>query len=877
MQTYFFRKCKLPRVASIVKLVARHPVHKSAPGAAFRALSVMTTTTTTTTSSSSSMSMSAAAACRGRIRPQATCCIPCYSYSPYRMMSSSSASGITSESASEPGPGRESQSVSQSAPLAQSVSQSAPLAHSPMVSQEPHDLLRSSYANLSRFYGKSNILLMGPPGSGKTTVSRILAEQLRMQVIDVDNDFLEQEIWKVPVADKLHELGDDGFIQAEGDALMKLDVEHKIISLTGSNPLHCEAMQHVRENGIVVFLDVAKDDILDRMHKMKVNRVVGCDATQGKTLGDVLDFRNHVYENSYDTRVLVRTGPHPAEEIAHAVQQCLENSQEYVSTRGYHRQPESNDDGKHSTGCSHQIDHIFRVIDRGLAPDRGLYVPLHFTTFEDAELERMLYLSYAEKALRVIERFPLGLLQPRELRTMLSKAYSTFHSEKVLPVTVLDESKRSYLMETFHGPTASFKDLSLQLTPKLLTRAVETREDELDEDHSVNLSTGLIVATSGDTGCAALHGFGQEADTPVIVLFPETGVSPVQKAQMCTAEGDVHVIGIDGDFDDCQRIVKQILNDESERKALRQQHKLTLSSGNSINWGRFLPQVVFGFSSYLQMIEDGVIKLGERVDVCIPTGNFGNILATYYAKQLGLPVDRLICASNENNVLTDFLQTGVYDLRNRAFHQTISPSIDILVSSNLERFVYLMYCDHFGSIDDAQLHAHDVITQAQAATKQHFEQLLEEQHFAVPGFILARIQQDFVPGWCSESECLETIRETFDRTGRLIDPHTAVAVKVANETPRPDCNKPMLISSTAHYAKFPHAMLNALGHDVDDTCSIADTYEQLQEIGKDHPLNFIHPDLAALTGKERVHREVVEPSADAVMQSIRSFLERRRV
>jgi len=744
----------------------------------------------------------------------------------------------------------------------------------------------SDSLNLNRFSNLSNIVLMGPPGSGKTTVGRILASQLNMSLIDVDDDVLEP-YWGVSVADKLAELGDEKFLEAEGEALQTLNVKNTIISLSGSIPLIPTAIQHVMKDGVVVFLDASKQDIVDRMGQMKVDRIVGCGPD--RSLGDVLDMRNERYENSYDLRVMYGKED-SVESIASRVIAEVTKSQAFTSTRGVQRKPSgtkragdlvgagANDKLSGSSSPSEAFS-LFDVVQQGLAPDRGLFLPLQCRPLSAHSLRRIADLAYPERALRVMERFPLGDLHPSELRKLLWAGYSSFDTEEVLPTTPLEHG--TFLMETFHGPTASFKDLSLQVTPKILGAAASFTHG------TEGLNTGLIVATSGDTGCAALDGFGRQGNMPVIVLFPLNGVSRVQQMQMQCAEGDVLVLAVEGDFDDCQRIVKEILNNPGVKKALAEEYNLQLSSGNSINWGRFLPQTTFALSSYLDLVRQNVIELGTPFDLCIPTGNFGNILAAYYAKKLGVPVRQLICASNDNNILSDFINFGTYDLRDRPFHKTISPSIDILISSNVERFVYLLFLEHYvesvGSLDQCGL---DQVEYATKHTRELFAKLEVDRWFQLPEPIVENIRSQFTADWCSESDCRATINATYKDTGRIIDPHTAVAKFVADRVvpvsergfgDEGDDGVPMIISSTAHFAKFPDSILEALGSHTPEelrNTSVADMYDELRSKIKSK-YDYIPEGLDKLSRTSLIHDEYCPADTAKITERVLKFLASR--
>eukprot|EP00475_Leptophrys_vorax_P009412 TRINITY_DN16262_c0_g3_i1.p1 TRINITY_DN16262_c0_g3~~TRINITY_DN16262_c0_g3_i1.p1 ORF type:complete len:784 (+),score=136.87 TRINITY_DN16262_c0_g3_i1:3086-5437(+) len=668
---------------------------------------------------------------------------------------------------------------------------------------------------------RSNLVLMGPPGSGKSTVAQLLSKQLGMPCYDIDNDHLEP-LWGGSVGDKLAQLGDEGFLQAEAEATLQLprNINNTIISLTGSNPLNEQAMSYVASLGHVVYLDVPKEDIVQRMHRMKVDRIVG---QASKSLSDILQHRTSFYERAYDARVLVESGS-PVERIAQQVSDLWNKHEDFISTRGYRgEKPQT----------------FLDVVHDGMAPDRGLYVPqASFPKFSLQQLRRLVDMSYSERALRVLEQLPTGLLTPNSLRSILTEAYSVFTDPQVvLPVSSLGDNR--FLMETFHGPTASFKDLALQVVPKVMRHIKDVSENKR--------RVGLLVATSGDTGCAALDGFGREPDFPVVVLYPLHGVSIVQQRQMITSPGNCLVIGVESDFDFCQTAVKDIFEDREFNSHLLQNCSMKLSAANSINWGRLFPQIVFAFSGYLDLVKQQEISLGDPVDVAVPTGNFGNILGVFYAKQMGLPVDKLICVSNDNNVLFDFLNTGSYDLRGREMKQTISPSVDILVSSNLERFLYQL------SGRDSEL------------VDRLFDDLKKNRLFAVNKDLKARLDQEVVGKWCSQSDCLEAIREIYSScNGKLVDPHTALAVSAVGKSP----SKPVLISATAHYAKFPDSILDAVGVKYNENAGIGELYALLSNKAKP---SSMHPSLKTITQRQIQHQTNLPANITKIKETIFEF------
>ncbi|XP_072181603.1 threonine synthase-like 1 [Diadema setosum] len=685
---------------------------------------------------------------------------------------------------------------------------------------------------------KNTIILMGSPGAGKTTVGQILAKKLGRPVLDVDNDILEST-WRMPVSSKLSEVGGERFVEAEGKALLGFQPpSDAVITLSGSNPMHAASMAHIAQSGTVVFLDVPNDDILLRLQEMKVNRIVGQEA--GVSMSEILAYRQQFYERCYDLRVTCEA-KETQESIANKIIRVLDahdHRSGYTSTRGDRSTP-----GKDFLEATLQ----------GLAEDGGLFVPsgtLPKMTLK--QWERLVPCSYQERAQRILEQWihPSDL-HPCVLNGMIQDAYSTesFPCPEVVPITHLEGNQ--YLMEVFHGPTASFKDAPLQLMPRFFREAVQQKGDA---------RYLILVATSGDTGSAVLDGFSAssgESDmgVSVMVFYPEDGVSPIQKALMTAVDSpSVRVIGVESDFDFCQSAIKQIFSSAScdLRHTLLRDHNIKLSAANSINWGRLLPQVVYHASCYLQLAQRGVVKVGEEVDLCVPTGNFGNILGAFYAKLMGIPFRRMICASNTNNVLTDFLSTGVYDLRGRPLQVTMSPAIDILKSSNLERLLY------FATGNNGQ------------QVRAMYDQLQQEKFFSVPDYVLSRIQDDlgFMGDWCDEQTCAEAMRAVFERTGYLLDPHTAVSKVIADRHSSSD-GTPMLICSTAHYGKFASDVLTSLGHQATDK----DRPEMLlTKLGELDPRPHPHLNLERSVRNPRIHKRVVEASLDAVVKEVKDFV-----
>lgn len=423
------------------------------------------------------------------------------------------------------------------------------------------------------------------------------------------------------------------------------------------------------------------------------------------------------------------------------------------------------------------------AMKEGLSSEGGLFVPDSFPKLTDADYSFLVGATYIKRAAYILHQFLDGF-SLEELEEYCEKAYGNqkFGDGEPTPLYHYDEST-AYL-ELWHGPTCAFKDMALQMLPHLLTASVKKTGD--------SRTVCILVATSGDTGKAALDGFADIDGAKIIVFYPKDGVSEIQKMQMITQKGsNVFVSGVNGNFDDAQTGVKTIFTDEAYNKALNE-NGVVLSSANSINWGRLVPQVVYYISAYCDLVKEGKIALGDTFNVCVPTGNFGNILAAYYAKKMGLPVGKLICASNSNNVLTDFINTGVYD-KNREFLLTMSPSMDILISSNLERYLY-----------DASGEDDDYINTLMTALK-------ETGKYEVRDDIKAKIKENFYGDFATEEETLAEIQRAFSEKHYLMDTHTAVAASVLRKYREQTGDHTVcVVASTANPYKFADSVLKGL-------------------------------------------------------------------
>ncbi|MCR5100289.1 MAG: threonine synthase [Butyrivibrio sp.] len=474
------------------------------------------------------------------------------------------------------------------------------------------------------------------------------------------------------------------------------------------------------------------------------------------------------------------------------------------------------------------------AILRGLAPDGGLFVPDHIPHL-DKSLEEISALGYKETAYEVMKLLLTDYTED-ELKNCIEHAYdSKFDTEEIAPMT---QAGGAYYLELYHGATIAFKDMALSILPYLMTTAAKK--------NNIKNDIVILTATSGDTGKAALAGFADVEGTKIIVFYPKHGVSPIQEKQMVTQKGDnTHVVGIEGNFDDAQTGVKKLFTDNNLAKEMNEKG-FQFSSANSINIGRLVPQIVYYVYSYTRLLGEGRIAKGDKVNFVVPTGNFGNILAAYYAKAMGIPVGKLICASNSNKVLFDFFQTGTYD-RNRDFVLTSSPSMDILISSNLERLIYHIAGDN--AAKDAE----------------YMKELTQNGKYAISDDMKAKLT-DFYGNYASEEETAEAIRNLYKETGYVIDTHTAVASSVYSKYVKDTGDKTVtVIASTASPFKFTRSVMNAIDNadeSVDDF-ALADKLSEMAGI-------TIPAAVETIRNAEIRHKTVVE-TAD-MEKAVRNFL-----
>ena len=441
-----------------------------------------------------------------------------------------------------------------------------------------------------------------------------------------------------------------------------------------------------------------------------------------------------------------------------------------------------------------------QAILKGLADDGGLFVPMTIPAL-DKSVEELSKMTYQEVAYEVMSKFFTDFTE-EELKNCIAKAYdSKFDTKEIAPIVKKDNA---YYLELFHGATIAFKDMALSILPHLLTTSAK-------KNHVKN-EIVILTATSGDTGKAALAGFADVENTRIVVFYPKGGVSPIQEKQMVTQKGDnTFVVGIKGNFDQAQSGVKAIFGDKELAKEMDEKG-FQFSSANSINIGRLIPQVVYYVYAYAQLVAKNEIKNGDKINVVVPTGNFGNILAAFYAKNMGLPIAKLICASNDNKVLFDFFRTGTYD-KNREFILTNSPSMDILISSNLERLIY-----RTAGNDDGK-------------NSEFMRELTEDGKYTITDEMKENLK-DFYGNYATEKETAAFIKELYEKTGYIIDTHTAVAADVYKKyREETGDNTPSVIASTASPFKFTRSVMNAIDEKYDSMGDF-ELVDELSKIGK---------------------------------------------
>jgi threonine synthase len=496
---------------------------------------------------------------------------------------------------------------------------------------------------------------------------------------------------------------------------------------------------------------------------------------------------------------------------------------------------------KSTRGEGKEYDSAF-VIKKGISSDGGLFIPAETFKIDLEKISNLANVNYKERAKFILSNFLTDFSQ-NEINDCVEYAYKSEKWEGPNTVPLVKLSDKKYILELWHGPTSAFKDVALQILPVLMFNSLRKCNDDKD--------VVILTATSGDTGKAALEGFKNIDGTQVIVFFPEEGVSTIQKLQMVTQEGDnVASIAVEGNFDDTQNGVKAIFFDKDISKKL-EENGFEFSSANSINWGRLVPQIVYYFSAYADLIKNGTIRAGDKINFVVPTGNFGNILAGYYAYSIGLPVNRFICASNDNNVLTEFINTGSYN-RNREFYRTSSPSMDILISSNLERLLYHLNGNDFNKINE------------------WMTLLKVKGEYSVDDVTLSAIKEIFYGDYSVEADVKNRIKSTYDKYGYIMDTHTAVGMDVYEKyIEKTGDNTVSVILSTASPFKFCSTVLSALMGD--EAIKDKSELEMLEVLSKEYKLD-IPNGLRELDKKKVLHGMVCDKSKEAMQKCIEKII-----
>lgn len=504
-------------------------------------------------------------------------------------------------------------------------------------------------------------------------------------------------------------------------------------------------------------------------------------------------------------------------------------------------------------GLDTSLPEFCDAVVKGITSSGGLFVPESFPALTIDDIDELATLPYWKRAAWLYAQFDIDL-DITTIEELMKDAYGAqWDTAAIAPIHSLDES--THVLELWHGPTSAFKDMALQCMPRFFSAAIAKKQREGSLEHDIL----ILVATSGDTGKAALEGFADRPHTSIVVFYPIDGVSDIQKKQMATQHGqNVAVYGVRGNFDDCQTAVKNAFSDPDFVSWLSVTAGYQLSSANSINWGRLMPQIVYYLSACADLRASGKLSDGQLLDICVPTGNFGNILGAYYAKKMGAPLGMLYCASNENRILSDFISTGTYDISDRPFFVTPSPSMDILISSNLERLLF----DIAGP----------------TATNEWMAQLRSEGKFSVDKQTFATIREHFGADYVCNDDSLETIRDTWNDFDYLCDPHTAVGLEVAA---RLRSENPVLVVSTAHWAKFAPDVLRALTNTPAGACLPApyeahSGFEMFGDIGELCPgCPPVPANLANLQSVSTRFEEVIDASVDALESQVRVWIGER--
>lgn len=481
-----------------------------------------------------------------------------------------------------------------------------------------------------------------------------------------------------------------------------------------------------------------------------------------------------------------------------------------------------------------------KALLKGLGADGGLLLPVITPAITLSQIKSLQNKSYQEIALFLMKKFKTDFPE-NVLRLLIESAYSSnFDDPEIAPLTHLNKNK--FVLELWHGPTAAFKDMALQFMPLLFSQALKINKNEFDYL--------ILVATSGDTGAAALEGYKNKDKIKIIALYPDGGVSTIQELTMSTfCASNASVIAVKGDFDQAQSVVKEIFSDGNFNMELKTKHKILLSAANSINWGRLLPQMIYYLSGYIRLIDKKVIKPGDQIDVAVPSGNLGNVFAAYFVLQMGLPIRKIICASNSNNVLTQFFRTGTIDITNRSIVDTPSPSMNILIPSNLERLLFM-------------------ISKSTEKTAKWMTDLKNSKCFSVDKKTLKKMQDFIFTDWVDNKSTLSCIKKTLSETNYLIDPHTAVAVEIVDRYQKTQKKQiPIIICATAHWSKFPEDTFKAIFNS-----SEKDIFKILSNITSRFPGTSVPKNIQKLQKLKIQKPPILKPKKSIIESQITKFL-----
>ena len=665
-----------------------------------------------------------------------------------------------------------------------------------------------------------NIILIGMPGCGKTNIGRLLSRKLGMEVIDFDDDVIEVEMWKT-VGEVLEEIGEEKFLDLEEKLALNLKLNNQILSCSGSNPLKQKAMDYLKTQWEVIYIDIPVETIEKRLKRMKVDRIVGM---KNMTLKEILKYRQGFYEKSFHHRFKnnwLKTKEDTFSDFWEWFKKLdlgFEESKiwNFIETRW--------NDWKKAKKVS-----FSQAILSPSASFGGLYVPENLPYLWKEFLEKHIKSNYKELALDLLQKFNVDI-DKKDLEEVIS-LYDNFDDPKN-PVPVVKVKDDLFSAELYHWPTRAFKDMALQPFGTLLAKLAKKQ----------NQKYLVMIATSWDTWPAALDSLSNKENISAVCLYPDWGTSDVQRLQMITNPAkNISVLAVKWNFDDTQTNLKNLLKSEEFQKKLEEKN-IKISAANSVNFGRIIFQIIFHIHSYLELVRAGEIKLWEEIKSIVPSWNFGNVLWGYYAKKMWLPIAKFLISSNSNNILTDFINKWIYDLRNKEFKKTIAPAMDILISSNIERILFT----EFGP----------------RKTKNLLDKLQKKWYYKLSSDELHNLWEIFEASFSDDEEIKQAIKETLEKDNYLIDPHTATCIKSYKQD---NSNLKKIMFSTAEFTKFAPNILKALNQNNEN---LSDK-EALNILSKKYNKKIV-PQIEKLFNAKIVHSKVIEK--DEIENNILEFL-----